>query len=165
MRDLCAVVGILVRTVRHRWHHSSACRGVAAQLVRDEPTGAATLCLQQFPKDPDGGAPIPSRLDEDVEDFAVLVHGSPRVLSAPVARDEELVEVPGVAQATASLSESVRVGPSERLTPLADGLVSDGDAPLDEEVFHISQTQAEPKVESDWVAGFLRHTQVRCPAR
>ena len=93
MRDLCAVVGILVRTVRHRWHHSSACRGVAAQLVRDEPTGAATLCLQQFPKDPDGGAPIPSRLDEDVEDFAVLVHGSPRVLSAPVERDEELVEV------------------------------------------------------------------------
>ena len=45
--------------------------------------------LQQLPEEPDGGAPISPRLDQDVEEVAVLVHRSPQVLLAPVECDED----------------------------------------------------------------------------
>ena len=95
-------------------------------------------------KEPRRGVPIPPRLNQDVEHIAVLVHSSPQVLLATVDRDEELVEVPCVAQAAAPQSKSSGVGPSERSTPVADGLIGDADAALGDEVFHISKAQAEP---------------------
>ena len=56
------------------------------------------MFLQQFPKEPDRGPPMPSRLDQDVEHVAVCIGGAPQALAAPVDGDEQLVEVPDVSQ-------------------------------------------------------------------
>ena len=40
----------------------------------------------------------------------------------------------------------------ERLTPLADGFIRDGDAPLGEQIFYIAEAQAEAVIEPDGVA-------------
>ena len=113
--------------------------------------GVNALPLQQLPEEPDGGAPIPSRLDQDVEEVAVLVDRSPQVLLATVEGDEQLIEMPRVSEASASLPESSRIRAAERSTPPSDRLIGDRDAPLGQEVLNIPKTEAEAKVEPDGV--------------
>ena len=127
MRHFRAVVRVAIRAVHDGRHHDAVGRGVAAEFVGDQPAGETPLFFQQFPKEPDGGTPIPSRLDQDVEHIAILVHGAPEVLLATIDRHEGFVKVPGVAQPAAPLSESSHVGPSERSTPLPNRLVGDRD--------------------------------------
>ena len=54
MRNLCAVVRILPRTVNHGWHHGAVRRGVATQLVGDQTARLPTLSLQYLVKEPRG---------------------------------------------------------------------------------------------------------------
>ena len=58
VRDFCAVVRILVRTVDHRRHHRAARRRVTAELVRDQPARDTALPFQQFSKEAHGSAAI-----------------------------------------------------------------------------------------------------------
>ena len=83
VRDLRAIVRILFRAVDHRRHHGTVRRRVAAQLVCDQPTGLAALSFQQLAEEPHGRPPIAPRLHEDVDDVAVLVHGTPQILLPP----------------------------------------------------------------------------------
>ena len=79
MRDLGAVVRVPIGAVDHGRHHRAACGRVAAELVRDQPSWDTALALQELPEESHGGVPIPSRLHEDVDDVAVLVHGAPQI--------------------------------------------------------------------------------------
>ena len=96
MREPCPVVGVLLRAVHDGRHHGSVGGRVAAQLVGDQPTGEPALFLQQRAEESHRGAPIPPRLDQDVQHIAIFVHRSPEVLLAAVQGHEEFIEVPGV---------------------------------------------------------------------
>jgi hypothetical protein len=50
--------------------------------------------IEELPKESGGCAPIPSRLHEDVDDVAVLVHGAPQILWSTSNRYEQLVQMP-----------------------------------------------------------------------
>lgn len=52
-----------------------------------------------------------------------------------------LVEVPDIAGPPMAFPEFTGVGGSEVDRPLADGLVANGDATLDQEVFNVSENQ------------------------
>ena len=86
-----------------------------------------------------GRTPVPPRLHEDVDHVAVLVDGPPEILLAPVDVHEQFVQVPRVAQASLSAPQDPGVRRTEPLTPLPNRLVGDGDAPLSEEIFGISE--------------------------
>ena len=64
MRHLRPVVRVLRSAVLHGRH-----------LVGDQLAGETTLFLQQFSKESDRGTSIPSRLDQDIKDVTVLIHG------------------------------------------------------------------------------------------
>ena len=152
-RRLCAV------------HHGPVRRGVTAELVGDQPAGETTLFLQPFPKEPDGGTPMPPRLDQDVEPDAVCIDGSPPGLPSPGDGDAQLVEGPDVAEPTPAMPEPSRVGASKRPAPLANCLVGDDDAALGEHVFDIPDTQAAPQVEPDGVRHDLARESISVIAR
>ena len=99
MREFRAIVLVLPRAVHHGRHRDAVRRGVATELVRDQPTRGPTLSLQQLAKEARSRPAIASRLHEDVDDVAVLVHGAPQILLPPLDLHEHLVQVPGVAQA------------------------------------------------------------------
>ena len=82
-----------------------------------------------------------------VEDVAVLVHGPPQVLSLTVERDEDFIQIPGVAQPTSAAPQLSCVVKTERLTPVADGFVRHCDASLGEQIFQwrITKAQAESR--------------------
>ena len=117
-----------------------------AELLAD---GFATF--QQLPEEPCGRPPIAPRLHENVEDVAVLVHGTPQILLLPLDLHEELVQIPGVALAAPAAAQPPCVVEPERPAPQPDRLIRHGDTPLGKEIFDISETQAETVVEPDGV--------------
>ena len=90
-------------------------------------TQERALPLEEFAEEPLGGLGIPARLDQDVEDVAVLVDGPPRLLTTAVDRHEHLVEVPLVAGSGFAAAQAGRVDRSELgpAPPLPDRLVGD----------------------------------------
>ncbi len=111
--------------MEHRGHHPAARRSVAPELVGDQPPGLAALCLQQPVEEALCGPAIATWLDEDVDHIAVLVDGTPEIVPLTPDGDEELVQVPRVAQSTLSPLEPAGVLGAELPTPLPDGLVGD----------------------------------------
>ena len=153
--DLRAVVGVLTRVVDDRRHGGPNSGAIASQFVRHQPVGFTPLSLQQPAKEAFGCTPIPPGLDEDVEHVAILVDRSPEILPPALNRDEELVQVPRIAEATFSPLEPASVFGAELPTPLADRLIGDGDSAFRQEVLDVPEAQAEAVVEPDGVANDL----------
>ena len=114
--DLGSIVRVLIRDVDHGRHYGAARGGVGAQLIGDQSSRETALGVQQLPKESDGCSPIPMRLHEDVQDVTVLVDRAPQILLATLDRDEHLVQIPRVAQATPAAPQPPRVVEPERPT-------------------------------------------------
>ena len=76
MRDFGAIVRVSPRVMRDRGHDLPMGDTVAAQLVGHQPHGFLALTLQEFPKESPRRTPVPTRLDEEVDQVPVLVHGA-----------------------------------------------------------------------------------------
>ena len=100
VRDLGPIVLVLVGAVDDGWHDLAVSGAVASQLVGDEPPGWPALPLQQLTKEAFSGSPIASRLDEDIDDVAILVHRTPEILPLTLDGYKHLVQVPRIAEAT-----------------------------------------------------------------
>jgi hypothetical protein len=64
-----------------------------------------------------------------------------------VDREEHLIEVPLISWAWPSAAQPVRVGLSELLAPLPDGLVGDHDAALHHHLFDLAEAEREPRIQ------------------
>jgi hypothetical protein len=92
--------------------------------------------------------------------FPVLSHRAPKIVSFAPDLHKNLVQVPHVTQlALATLQLSCVLRP-ELPTPLADGLMGDGDSPLREQVLNVAQAQRGPIVQPDAVTDDLRREPV-----
>jgi hypothetical protein len=121
--DFGSVVGIASCVVVDG-RHSHPVRGtVAPEAIGDEAARDTAAPLEQLAKEPRGGVAIPARLEEDVDDLAVLVDGRPEVLTLATNRHEEFVEMPGVADGPGPMPESPGVGEAEGLAPVPNGFV------------------------------------------
>ena len=97
--------------------------------------------------------------DEQIDDFSKMSF-LPDVISnlkkiSALDRYEDFIQIPGVAQPASSAPQRPGVVEPERLTPVADGFVRDGDAALSQQIFHITETQAEAVVEPNSMADDL----------
>ena len=103
-----------------RRHHRPMRHLIASELVGDQHPRYPALLGQQLTEEPLGGLGIPARLDQDVEDVAVLVDGPPQILPTAVDRQEHLVEVPLVAGSGLAAAQAGRRRRSELGAPLPD---------------------------------------------
>jgi hypothetical protein len=94
--------------------------GIGAQLVGNRQLGRKALLLEQFAHQPHGRPFIPARLDQQIENFALVIDGTPDV-HAP-ARDphDHLVEVPSVARPGPPLPQASRDRGTEFEHPAPD---------------------------------------------
>ena len=104
--------------------------------------------------------PIAARLEQDVDHVAVLVNRTPEIVLLTPDVHEEFIQVPRIAQATLSPLEPTRILGTELPTPLSDGFLGNQDPPLCQEIFDITEAQAEAVVEPDGVADDLRGKSV-----
>ncbi len=116
MRDLGSIVFVLPGTVDHGRHHGTMRGRVAAEFVCDQPARLGALSLQQLAEEPCGRPPIAPQLHENVEDIAVLVHGTPQILLPPLDLHEKLVQIPRVAHAAPAAPQPPSVVEPERPT-------------------------------------------------
>ncbi len=86
MRDLRSVVLVLPSAVHHGPKDGTVSRRVAAQLVRDETARRSALSFQHLAKEAHSCSAVAARLDQDVEEVAVLVYGPPQIMPAAVDR-------------------------------------------------------------------------------
>ena len=109
MRHLCAVVRVSVRAMGDGRHDCSVRSPVAAQLVGDQSHGLTLLALHQLAKKACGSPAVATCLDEDIEDVAIVIDGTPERVPPSLDGDEDLVQVPGVAQPALSTFEPASV--------------------------------------------------------
>ena len=165
VRDLGSIVLVLVGAVDDGWHDLAVSGAVASQLVGDEPPGWPALPLQQLTKEAFSGSPIASRLDEDIDDVAILVHRTPEILPLTLDGYKHLVQVPRIAEATLPSLQPASVFWTELDAPKSDRFIRDGDPPLGKEVLDISKAQTKAMVEPNGVADDLRWKSISAVAR
>ena len=93
MRHFCAVVLVSVRAMGDGQHDCSVRSPVAAQLVGDQSPRLTLLALQQLAEKTCGSPAVAPRLDEDIEDVAILIDGTPEIVPPSLDGDEDLVQV------------------------------------------------------------------------
>jgi hypothetical protein len=129
---------------------------VASQLIRYQPPGFAFLTFQQPVKEAFGRTLIATGLNKNIDHVSVLVNGAPEILPLTLNIHEKLIQMPNVTQSAPSSPESPGILGSELPPPLSDGLVADHNLALFQEVFNISEAQAESVVEPNDMAYDLR---------
>ena len=82
---------------------------VAAQLVGDETTRFLALAPQESPKESPSRPSVPARLDENIDQVAVLIYRTPEILALTVDRHEHLVQEPRISESTLSAFQAPRV--------------------------------------------------------
>jgi len=107
----------------NHWHEFPMRDTVAPELVDHQTKRFPPLALQEPPEESPRRTRVPTGLREDVDDIAILVNGSPQVLSLTIDRDEHLVEIPGVAETTLTTFQSTCVLGSELDRPLSDRFI------------------------------------------
>ena len=69
---------------------------------------------------------VPVRLDENIKDVTVLVHCTPQIVTLPLNRDEDFVEMPCVTESSLAIPQLPGKGRTEFQAPLAHRFVTDG---------------------------------------
>jgi hypothetical protein len=100
MRNLGAIVRIFLSVVRHTWQDCPLRSTIALQFVGDDPERFLTLASNQSAQESLGCTLIAARLQQNVDHVTVLVDGTPEILLASVDSNEQLVQIPGIAQPT-----------------------------------------------------------------
>src|SRR5712672_1485618 len=145
----------LVLTMLDPGHDLPLGSGVALQLVGDEHTRGSTLLLEELAEQAFGGLLVAPALDENIENEAVLVDGTPEPMLLPGEADDDLIEVPFVATARRSPADPVGEFPAEFEAPLPDRLVRHRDASGRQHLLDHAQAQRIPKIQPYRVADNL----------
>jgi hypothetical protein len=156
VRDLSPIVGIAISVVDDGRHDCAVRSAVASQLIRYQPPWFACLTFQQPAKEALGRTLIATGLNKNIDHVAVLVNGAPEILLLTLDIHEEFIQMPNVAQSALSSPESPGIFGLVLPTPMSDSLVANCDPALCQEVFNISEAQAESVVEPNGMTYDLR---------
>src|SRR5947207_8559629 len=101
------IIEVLVLPMLDPTHDLPLGCGVALQLVGDEHTRCSTLLLEEPAEQAFGGLLVAPALDQNIENEAVLVDGTPEPVLLSGDADDDLIEVPFVATARRSRTNAV----------------------------------------------------------
>src|SRR5262245_47250726 len=90
-------------------------------------------------------------LYQDVDDVAVLIHGTPEVLQLAVNSHEHFVQIPSIPQPTLASFQSPCILHPEFDRPLSDRFVRHVYSALSEQILDVPETQTESIIEPDSV--------------
>src|ERR1700758_3299335 len=123
MRVFGPIIEALVLPLLNPGHDLPLGSGVALQLVGDDHTRGSTLLLEELAQEAFVGLLVAPALDENIENEAVLVDGTPQPMLLPGDADDNLIEVPFVATARRSPPDAIGEFAAEFKATLPDRLV------------------------------------------
>ena len=98
-----------------------------------------------------GCALVPSALNQDLEDLALMIDRAPQVHMPAGDPDDHFVEMPAVTRSRTAPSQSPGDRRSEFEHPTANALVGNVEPALGKQLLNIAIAQAEPEVQPDGV--------------
>jgi hypothetical protein len=122
------------------------------------------LTAQQSAKEPLGCTLIAARLQQNINDITILIHGTPKILLLAVDSDEEFVQILGITEAALFLLKTSGLVGSEFPPPLSDGFVRNNDSAFGQKIFHITEPQTEAVIDPYGVADDFRREAVSAVA-
>jgi len=128
---------------------------VASQLVRHDLSGLATTTPYKPFKEAFCGCAISASLQINIYHFSILINSPPQILLLAIDLHENLINVERVTVSSLPAPQSFGIFGPKLDTPWPDGLVTNGNTALGQQVFNISVTQAESVVEPDNIADYF----------
>ena len=156
MRDLDAIVGIAPSVMIDAGQDGSLRSPVALQFVGNDSERLSPLASQQSAKESLGCILVASRLQQDLDDIAVLIHSTPEISLFAVNSHEEFVQMPDIAEPTLFLLKTFCIVGPELPAPPPDGFVGNKDAAFREKILHVSEAHAEAMIDPHGVTNDFR---------
>jgi hypothetical protein len=160
MRKLGAIVGILLRIVGNDRQVRSLRSTIAFQFVRDDAERFRALTSHQSAKESLGCMLIAARLQQNIDDITVLIHGTPKILLQALDFHEDFVQIPGIAEATLPPLQLSSIVGTELLTPMSNGFIRDDNAAFGQKIFDIPKAHAKAMIDPHSVADDFRRETV-----
>ena len=143
---------------------------VGAEFIGYNRRRRETLLLQEFPHQPNCRPSVPAGLNQEIQDFALTVHGTPEIELPPSNYDDHLVQVPAFGRSWPPTLNPPRIGPTEFQDPSSNCLIRDVETTLGKQVLNVPIAQRETAIEPDgmldddrWKAvttvGYLAHPE------
>ena len=120
---------------------------VGAQLVGRHPPRREALFAEQLAHQLDGRRPVATTLDQDLENLALVVDGTPQLHVLARDPDDHLVEMPSITRPRTRLSQPSCNHRPEFQHPAAHALVGDLEPALGKQFLDIAVAQREAQVE------------------
>ena len=145
-------------------------RRVGAEFIGYNRRRREALLLQEFPHQPNCRPSVPAGLNQEIQDFALTVHGTPEIELPPSNYDDHLVQVPAFGRSWPPTLNPPRIGPTEFQDPSSNCLIRDVETTLGKQVLNVPIAQRETAIEPDgmldddrWKAvttvGYLAHPE------
>jgi len=126
-------------------------RTVGPKPIGDDGVRHVSLPFQQSAQEFEGRLPVTPWLNDDVENFALVVDGTPEIVELAADPDKDLVQMPAVRRPWPALADPCGIGAAELERPSTHRLVRHIDTALREQVLDIAVAQGEPNVEPNRV--------------
>jgi hypothetical protein len=95
---LGAIVQIAVLPMFHTGQDLPLGRAITRPLIREHDTRHIHQALEQLADERLGSLCVPTTLDQNVEDVAVLIHGPPEIMALPIDGGKDFVHLPAKAR-------------------------------------------------------------------
>ena len=143
---------------------------VGAEFIGYNRRRREALLLQEFPHQPNCRPSVPAGLNQEIQDFALTVHGTPEIELPNSNYDDHLVQVPAFGRSWPPTLNPPRIGPTEFQDPSSNCLIRDVETTLGKQVLNVPIAQRETAIEPDgmldddrWKAvttvGYLAHPE------
>ncbi len=143
---------------------------VGAEFIGYNRRRRDALLLQEFPHQPNCRPSVPAGLNQEIQDFALTVHGTPEIELPPSNYDDHLVQVPAFGRSWPPTLNPPRIGPTEFQDPSSNCLIREVETTLGKQVLNVPIAQRETAIEPDgmldddrWKAvttvGYLAHPE------
>ena len=134
---------------------------VGAQLVSCHLLRREALLAEQLAHELDGCRPVSTTLNQDLEDLALMIDGTPQTHVLARNPDDHFVEMPPIARSRTAPPQSPGDRRSEFEHPTAKALVGDVEPTLGKQFLNIAIAQGETKVQPDGVLDDDRRKRCR----
>ena len=122
---------------------------VGAEFIGYNRRRREALLLQEFPHQPNCRPSVPAGLNQEIQDFALTVHGTPEIELPPSNYDDHLVQVPAFGRSWPPTLNPPRIGPTEFQDPSSNCLIREVETTLGKQVLNVPIAQRETAIEPD----------------
>jgi hypothetical protein len=151
MGVLGPVVQVPVLPVSNAGHYDPFRGGIAAQFVGNDYARTPPRGPQQLAEEPHCREAVALGLHKNIDNNAVLIHGSPEIMPHAIDVEEDFVQMPFVAGTGTPFPQAGDIQVAELLAPAPDRFIADQYSARGHRFFHVPEAHRKTVVEPNGI--------------